>query len=134
MSRSSVQITVCTNGLHTHTHKGLSLGLPIRAPDAVAPPAATTRPGACSWEGGGGEQEGGVEPAMQQASRNPPKRGEEEGVPSYEAFIQGTPAGRKKGKTKDAPSYAPCIQGRAQEGGGVAAEVLLMVVARCRHF
>ena len=50
MSRSSVQITVCTNGLHTH--KGLSLGLPIRAPDAVAPPAATTRPGACSWEGG----------------------------------------------------------------------------------
>ena len=76
-------------------------------------------------------------PAMQRASRNPPKMGgerkKEEGVPSYEAIIQGHTGGRKKERKREDKTRRSQLctshPGTRQEGGlGVAAEVPGLVV------
>ena len=53
-------------------------------------------------------------PAMNSSSRDTPRREKERK--------------RRQDKTKYAPSYAPRIQGRAVREGGVAAEVIELVV------
>ena len=146
----SLKLTVCYNGLHTHTHNCPNLGqrlLTSLSQNAKiwswvneqrygpAEAAEFFRTSSCddaprSVQLGGGEEEGEVVPAMQRASRNPPKRGrerreekeekeEEEGVPSYELIIQGHTGGRKKERErKDKALPAMRLASRDAPKGG----------------
>ena len=112
----------------------------------IAPPAATTRPGACKL---GGEERGEVDPAIY-ATKHPGthQRGEEEeeGAPSYELLIQGHTWGekekekekeeKKRRRREDKRRSQLCAshpRTRQEGGDGVAAEVHELVVVEIHN-